>query len=52
MAIFGSLDMSQNQIVNHLRAIESQPRHAHDGKLAETVSRSIAIVSREQYPQT
>ena len=25
MAIFGSLDMSQNQILNHLRAIESQP---------------------------
>ena len=25
-AIFGSLDMSQNQIANHLRAIESQPR--------------------------
>ena len=25
MAFFGSLDMSQNQIVNHLRAIESQP---------------------------
>ena len=25
MAFFGSLDMSQNQIENHLRAIESQP---------------------------
>ena len=27
-AIFGSLDMSENQIVNHLRAIESQPSAA------------------------
>ena len=25
--IFGSWDMSENQIVNHLRAIESQPPH-------------------------
>ena len=26
--MFGSLDMSQNQILNYLRAIESQPRVA------------------------
>ena len=29
MTIFGSLDMSENQIANHLRAIESQPWDIH-----------------------
>ena len=30
MTIFGSLDMSENQIANHLRAIESQSRAASE----------------------
>ena len=32
LAIFGSLDMSENQIVDYLRAIESQPRDGDDGQ--------------------